>query len=168
MVDSLELYIKISVRNDNGDMIEIASHSEEIHGIGYSNFSSNNMQSSSKSSKKIKKNTEQSKQLQTPDNNYGMFQQSVINTIDNTLSQLQTTSNTVNTIKIDTGVWISLKNDVYMKLQESDLPIEISFIYKGERYRIDIPAGSDLMSLVDENGYCGFLNLMAHFGGTKL
>lgn len=114
---------------------------------------------------------------QTPENNYIVFHESVKADIDVAIAQAQKaaqeavangTRTPANPIVIDTGVWISFKGDVYQKMQDSGLPVQITFIYKGVRYRVNIPAGADLMSLVDENGYCGFLNLMAHFGGTVL
>ena len=132
----------------------------------------------SSSGKKDKNNDNNEKRVtQTPENNYAVFQESVKTSVDTAIAQAtkaaQQVSSTGTTaelkpIAIDTGVWISFKGDVYQKLQTSGLPVQITFSYMGVRYRVDIPAGADLMSLVDENGYCGFLNLMAHFGGTKL
>ena len=116
-------------------------------------------------------------EVQTPENNYNVFQEATVKNVEkaievaaaNAVQAAATgTKAVVEPVKIDTGVWISFKGSVYQKLQDSGLPVQITFMYKGERYRVDIPAGADLMSLVDENGYCGFLNLMAHFGGTKL
>ena len=115
--------------------------------------------------------------VQTPENNYSVFQEATVKNVEkaieaaaaNAVQAAATGTRAVaEPVKIDTGVWISFKGNVYQKLQDSGLPVQITFMYKGERYRVDIPAGADLMSLVDENGYCGFLNLMAHFGGTKL
>ncbi len=126
------------------------------------------------SSNSASSNTSNVKQeVQTPENNYAVFQESVKTKIDLAIAEALKaatagTSSAKATITIDTGVWISFKGDVYQKMQDSGLPVQITFRYKGARYRVNIPAGADLMSLVDENGYCGFLNLMAHFGGTKL
>ncbi len=115
--------------------------------------------------------------VQTPENNYSVFQEATVKNVEkaievaaaNAVQAAATGTRAVaEPVKIDTGVWISFKGNVYQKLQDSGLPVQITFMYKGQRYRVDIPAGADLMSLVDENGYCGFLNLMAHFGGTKL
>ena len=108
---------------------------------------------------------------QTAENNYGVFQEDVMKQVQNVTeaSVSEGSGQSSQTpVVIDTGVWYSFKENVYQTLQDSNRPIQITFCYKGERYRVDIPAGADLMSLVDENGYCGFLNLMAHFGGTKL
>ncbi len=124
-------------------------------------------------------NSESTPEPQTAENNYNVFQEETIKNVEKAIAEATTAAanaavsasgatSTNTPIAIDTGVWISFKGNVYQKLQDSGLPVQISFMYKGERYRVDIPAGADLMSLVDENGYCGFLNLMAHFGGTKL
>ena len=124
-------------------------------------------------------NSESTPEPQTAENNYNVFQEETIKNVEKAIAEATTAAanaavsasgatSTNMPIAIDTGVWISFKGNVYQKLQDSGLPVQISFMYKGERYRVDIPAGADLMSLVDENGYCGFLNLMAHFGGTKL
>ena len=124
-------------------------------------------------------NSESTPEPQTAENNYSVFQEETIKNVEKAIAEATTAAanaavsasgaaSTNTPIAIDTGVWISFKGNVYQKLQDSGLPVQISFMYKGERYRVDIPAGADLMSLVDENGYCGFLNLMAHFGGTKL
>ena len=132
--------------------------------------------SSTKNSDTSDKNIEK-QEVQTPENNYGVFQESVKQSVDTAIAAATKAAQEaavagktadVKPVAIDTGVWISFKGDVYKKLQDSGLPVQITFFYKGARYRVDIPAGADLMSLVDENGYCGFLNLMAHFGGTKL
>lgn len=116
-------------------------------------------------------------EVQTPENNYSVFQEATVKNVEKAIevaaaSAVQAaatgTKAATTPVTIDTGVWISFKGNVYQKLQDSGLPVQITFMYKGQRYRVDIPAGADLMSLVDEKGYCGFLNLMAHFGGTKL
>ena len=105
--------------------------------------------------------SEEPEEPQTAENNYVVFHDTVKKMIKDTAAGQ-------GTITIDTKNWISFRWDVYQELQDSGRPVQITFSYRGERYRVDIPAGADLMSLVDENGYCGFLNLMAHFGGTKL
>ena len=93
----------------------------------------------------------------TPETHYGVFQAAAVQKI---------AAAGKDTVKLDTGVWISFKRNVYEEMQKKGLPVELTFCYKGVKYRVIIPAGADVLSLVDENGYCGFLNLMAHFGGT--
>ena len=101
---------------------------------------------------------------QTADNNYGLFLKDIMRQIREAMEAEDKNA----PIILNTGDWISFTGSVYELLQESNRPVQITFIYQAERYRVDIPAGADYMSLVDENGYCGFLNLMAHFGGTKI
>lgn len=108
---------------------------------------------------------------QTAENNYMVFQEEAMKQVQNVAEASVSEGGGQSShppVVIDTGVWLSFKKNVYQTLQDSNRPIQITFCYKGERYRVDIPAGADLMSLVDNNGYCGFLNLMAHFGGKKL
>ena len=107
-----------------------------------------------------------------PKSKYDRFQDKINKIIEDAEKQVQTDGNAANVtsdpIVLDTGEWVSFKGDVYQKLQDIGRPIQITFRYKGKHWRVDIPAGADLMSLVDENGYCGFMNLVAHFGGTEL
>lgn len=107
-----------------------------------------------------------------PKSKYDRFQDKINKIIADAEKQIQTDSTAANSasdpIVLDTGEWVSFKGDVYQKLQDSGRPVQITFRYKGKHWRVDIPAGADLMSLVDENGYCGFMNLVAHFGGTEL
>jgi len=171
LVDSLSLYVEIAII-DGGNPMRVAYHYEEIEGSGCSDV----VPGVSVPSDEMKgeKEAEKIEESQTPETHYGVFQESVMGMVDEAMAQavknseMGMTAESSGLIRIDTGVWISLKGNVYRKMQDSGLPVEITFIYKGERYRVNIPAGADLMSLVDENGYCGFLNLMAHFGGTKL
>ena len=72
------------------------------------------------------------------------------------------------TVKIETSKWISFHKMVIEALTERpDVTLEISFLseeYKGDRYVITIPAGSDLSNLIDENGFVGFLYLGGKYG----
>ncbi len=47
-----------------------------------------------------------------------------------------------------------------------DLTLEVSFPYGGEQVEVAVPEGYDVLSLLDENGYCGFLYLNAVFGAN--
>jgi len=38
------------------------------------------------------------------------------------------------------------------------------FTYEGRRWKVTIPEGAKVTELCDENGWCGFLNLAAHYG----
>ena len=51
-----------------------------------------------------------------------------------------------------------------------DVSLEVSFLdgeYKGNRVSFTIPAGTDTLSLLDENGFSGFLYLAGKFGTTN-
>lgn len=50
----------------------------------------------------------------------------------------------------------------------SDIDVNIVFGYGGKTYKVVIPAGYDVKSILDKNGYCGFLRLLAILGGTEL
>lgn len=50
--------------------------------------------------------------------------------------------------------------------QRPDLTLEVAYPFGGENVEVTVPAGYDVMSLLDENGYCGFLYLNAVFGAT--
>ncbi len=72
------------------------------------------------------------------------------------------------TVKIETSRWISFHKMVLDALSERpDITLEVSFLdeeYKGNRCMFTIPKGTDTTSLVDENGFSGFLYLLGKFG----
>ncbi|WP_034443523.1 InlB B-repeat-containing protein [Butyrivibrio sp. AE2032] len=74
------------------------------------------------------------------------------------------------TVKIETSSFISFHKSVMEALaKKTDVSMEISFLdgeYKGNRMIVTIPAGTDVMSLVDKNGFVGFLYLAGKFGYT--
>ncbi|MBP3196371.1 MAG: hypothetical protein J6N21_05130, partial [Butyrivibrio sp.] len=76
------------------------------------------------------------------------------------------------TVKIETSRFISFHKMVMEALAErQDVTLEISFLdeeYKGRRLSVTIPAGTDAMSLIDENGFVGFLYLALKYGFTIL
>ena len=47
------------------------------------------------------------------------------------------------------------------------IPVVIE-VPAGQKYEVTIPAGSDIVSLLDENGYVGFRYLDAVFGGKEI
>lgn len=49
-----------------------------------------------------------------------------------------------------------------------DIDVNVVFTYGGKKLKVVIPAGYDVSKLLDENGYCGFLRLLALLGGTEL
>lgn len=72
------------------------------------------------------------------------------------------------TVKIETSRWISFHKMVLQALADRpDVSLEVSFLdgeYKGNRVSFTIPAGTDTLSLLDENGFSGFLFLAGKFG----
>ncbi|MCR5403713.1 MAG: Ig-like domain-containing protein [Butyrivibrio sp.] len=72
------------------------------------------------------------------------------------------------TVKVETNKWISFHKMVMEALADRpDVTLEISFLdegYKGKRCTVVIPKGTDTMSLVDKNGFAGFLYLGGRFG----
>lgn len=74
------------------------------------------------------------------------------------------------TVKVKTGLFITFKADVMEALADrQDVSLNVSFLdqeYKGNRQSFTIPAGEDTLSLVDENGYAGFLYLGGLYGLT--
>ena len=75
------------------------------------------------------------------------------------------------TVKIETSRFISFHKMVMDALAERpDVTLEISFLdgeYKGDRVIVTIPAGIDALSLLDENGFVGFLYLASKYGYTS-
>ena len=49
-----------------------------------------------------------------------------------------------------------------------DLDVNVVFSYAGKTYKVTIPAGYDVRTLLDFNGFCGYLRLLDILGGTTL
>lgn len=65
---------------------------------------------------------------------------------------------------VDAMQFVSFPQKVYEKLEErSDLTLEINFVYRGNAYTVTLPPNADFSELIDQNGYCGFLNLCTRF-----
>ena len=118
------------------------------------------------------KKEEESKPVEppkTPETHYGMFQEDAIRRLNLAIENVNKavtngTTNQTKKVELNTGVWVSFHKSVYEEIQKCTVPVSISFIYQGTRYVVTIPANADVLSLVDENGFCGFLNLGAHYG----
>lgn len=68
-------------------------------------------------------------------------------------------------LSITTKTWISFDRKVIQALsRRPDLTVNLKFLYKGKWLQVQIPAGYDLQSLLNEEGYCGFLYLYSLFG----
>lgn len=76
------------------------------------------------------------------------------------------------TIEIKTRRWISFGRVVMQALADRpDVTLKVSFLdgeYKGDEYEFVIPAGTDTISLLDENGFSGFIYLGNMFGMTPV
>ncbi len=74
------------------------------------------------------------------------------------------------TVKVKTSHFINFNKQVMQALEKRpDVSVYVSFLdqeYKGNRVSFVIPAGEDDMSLLDENGYAGFLFLGGKYGLT--
>ncbi len=74
------------------------------------------------------------------------------------------------TVRVKTSLFINFNTTVMEALaNRPDVSLYVSFLdgeYKGNRQSFIIPAGEDTMSLLDENGYCGFLFLGGKYGLT--
>ncbi|WP_026522922.1 hypothetical protein [Butyrivibrio sp. VCB2001] len=74
------------------------------------------------------------------------------------------------TVKVKTSLFINFNKQVMQALEERpDVSLYVSFLdqeYKGNRVSFVIPAGEDTVSLLDENGYAGFLFLGGKYGLT--
>ncbi len=74
------------------------------------------------------------------------------------------------TVRVKTSLFINFNEKVMKALAERpDVSVYVSFLrdeYKGDRVSFVIPAGQDTMSLLDENGYSGFLYLGGIYGLT--
>lgn len=68
-------------------------------------------------------------------------------------------------VVIDTDRWISFDKRVLEAIKErADVSVLIRYRDQGEEHQVLIPAGADVSSLGDENGFCGFRYLCQIFG----
>ena len=51
---------------------------------------------------------------------------------------------------------------------KNDITVSIIYVENGVRKMIRIPAGADLSSLIDANGFIGFTALANAFGATEI
>ncbi|MGN0376773.1 MAG: hypothetical protein ACI4ED_03980 [Suilimivivens sp.] len=52
--------------------------------------------------------------------------------------------------------------------EKPDLNLTINYTYQHKKYTVTIPAGTDVMALLNEEGYCGFRYLDQQFGGKEI
>ena len=125
--------------------------------------------SDSSSNDKKEEESKPVEQPKTPETHYGMFQEDAIRRLNLAIENVNKavangTTDQTKKVELNTGIWVSFHKSVYEEIQKCDVPVSITFIYQGTRYVVTIPANADVLSLVDQNGYCGFLNLGAHYG----
>ena len=74
------------------------------------------------------------------------------------------------TVKVKTSLFFNFNKQVMEALEKRpDVSLYVSFLrneYIGDRLSFVIPAGEDTMSLLDENGYAGFIFLGNKYGMT--
>lgn len=64
------------------------------------------------------------------------------------------------TVDVKTDIWMSFSKAVATAMQENPtVSVNVQFRYAGHVFTITIPAGYDLMSMMNEEGYAGFLYL---------
>lgn len=71
------------------------------------------------------------------------------------------------TVRVDTSLWISFHRMVMEAMAERpDVSVEVHYLsegHKGSRKTFTIPKGTDTVSLLDKNGYAGFIFLDGKF-----
>ena len=83
--------------------------------------------------------------------------------VDTVLERIETAPIS-STVVVDAMQYVSFPQKVYEKLAErEDLTLEINFTYLGNMYTVTLPQNADFSGLIDQNGYCGFLNLCTRF-----
>ena len=53
-------------------------------------------------------------------------------------------------------------------MARGDIDVNLVFGYGGKTFKVVIPAGYDVSSLLDANGFVGFLRILAILGGEIL
>lgn len=85
-------------------------------------------------------------------------------------------ANTANTIlnaqqgevTINTNIWTSFNRAVFDAIKSRpDVAITVNYYYKGSPYVLHIPAGTNVDSLMDENGFGGFLYIQHVINTSK-
>lgn len=88
--------------------------------------------------------------------------------VENVLEQLSAIP-TDGKVIIDTKDWHCFNKTLAEKIADrKDVSVTINYKYQGKKYEVTIPAGSDIVSLLDENGFVGFRYLDAVFGGKEI
>lgn len=73
------------------------------------------------------------------------------------------------TVTVSTPLWVSFQKSVIETLKgRPDVTVVLNYRFKGERYTLTIPAGTDLDVLEESEGYYGFRYLDTIFAGQKI
>lgn len=112
--------------------------------------------------------------VKTPENDHNTFMETTTADVNKALEQINQAVAAGDTAKaeslraegvtVDTGVWYSYNLSVYEQIEKAGIPVTLKFTYGGLRWKVTIPAGAKVTELCDEKGWCGFLNLAAHYG----
>jgi len=112
--------------------------------------------------------------VKAPENDHNRIMGITTSYINNTLSLINRAMAAGNSamaealraegVTVNTGVWHSFNLNVYQQIEEAGIPVTLIFRYQGATWKVTIPAGAKVTALCDENGWCGFLNLAAHYG----
>lgn len=87
-------------------------------------------------------------------------------------------SNTQNTVKnasqnatvtVETTQWLCFNKAIIEAIaSRPDVTVTVNYRYQQKNYTVTIPAGYDVMSLLDENGFVGFRYLDLVLGGSEI
>ena len=88
--------------------------------------------------------------------------------VEDVLAQLEKVP-TDGKVVIDTKDWYCFNRTLAEKVTSmKDVTVTIRYMYQGKKYEVTIPVGSDVVSLLDENGFVGFRYLDLLFSGREL
>ena len=88
--------------------------------------------------------------------------------VKNVLAQLEKAPANGKVI-IDTKDWYCFNRTLAEKVTSmKEVDVTVKYGYQGKKYEVTIPAGSNIVSLLNENGFVGFRYLDAVFGGREI
>lgn len=97
---------------------------------------------------------------EVPNSAYAAFQQEAVEAIRNAQS---------GEVMITTQHWVSFHQSVLEAISlRPDVEVLIRYRYQGAEYEVTIPAGAEVRTLADENGFCGFRYLNLVFDESTL
>ena len=97
------------------------------------------------------------KQQRAADKKYVTWTRNVAKTITNATPSKKLT--------ISTTIYTAFPSYVIEALdQRPDVTLVVKWVYEGQDFSFTIPAGTDVMKVLDENGFAGFLYLQGLFG----